>query len=216
VSDPDLHWNTQPQALGLLQLREDPQYPRIPAGHHIELVEAALEDGRSLADRIRKLWGREPATIAARCDIPVVRSGDDAGFGSVIVYAEYATRPPSITLYVPAILQLDKMMAERGAGVCPGIGSTMPIFLAHELYHHFDCLRGSGRLSRRYAVKVFGMGSWHWTSGLSSLCEIAAGAFAQQLLGLPFHPKVLDFLSVQTLNHGGHGGGPRTMQWNSS
>ena len=197
MSDPGLHWDAQPRALALLQLREDPQYPRIPAGHHIALVEAALEDGRSLADRTRKLWGREPATIAARCDVPVVRSESDAGFGSVIVYAEYATRPRSITLYVPAILRLDKMMAQRGAGVCRGIGSTMPIFLAHELYHHFDCLRGSGRLSRRHAVKVFGVGSWHWTSGLSSLCEIAAGAFAQQLLDLPFHPKLLDLLLLQ-------------------
>ena len=72
----------------------------------------------------------------------------------------------------------------------------MPIFLAHELYHHFDCLRGSERLARRHTVEIFGIGDWHWTSGLTSLCEIAAGAFAQRLLGLPFHPKVLDLLLV--------------------
>jgi hypothetical protein len=196
VSEHDLHWDAEPRALGLLQLREDPQYPRIPAARRIGLVEAALEDGRSLADRTGELWGREPAKIAARCDVPVVRSEDDAGFGSVVVYAQYAARTPCITLYVPAILRLDALMAERGAGVC-AIGSTVPVFLAHELYHHFDCLRGSERLSRRHLVKIFGVGSWHWTSGLSSLSEIAAGAFAQQLLDLPFHPKLLDLLLLQ-------------------
>jgi hypothetical protein len=198
VNDPDLDWIAGPQALGLLQLREDPQYPRVPADERIALVEAALEDGRSLAGRTRDLWGQDAAAIAVRCDVPVIRSEDDAGFGSVIVYAHYAARPPSITLYLPAILQLDRLIAKRGTRVCRSIGSTMPIFLAHELYHHFDCLRGSVRLSRRYAVKIFSIGPWHWTSGLSSLAEIAAGAFAQQLLGLPFHPKLLDLLMLES------------------
>jgi len=215
VSAPGLDWHGGSQALGLLQLREDPQFPRIPQERRIALVEAALDDGRSMADRIRKRWGREPAAIAACCNVPVILSDGDAGFGSVIVYAGYATRPPSITLYLPAIRRLDRLIAERNVRM----GCSLPIFLAHELYHHFDCLRGKDRLSRRHAVKIFGVGPWQWTSGLSSLCEIAAGAFAQQLLALPFHPKLLDFLSVNTLNHGGHGdygGEPRTMEWSGS
>ena len=197
MSDPDLDWNAQPQALGLLQLREDPQYRRIPAGQHIALVEAALEDGRLLADCTRLQWGQDPVAIAGRCSVPVNRSNDDAGFGSVVVYAEYVARPSTITLYVPAIMQLDRLIAQRDARVCRGQGGSLPIFLAHELYHHFDCQRGSGRLSRRHAVRIFSVGTWHWTSGLSSLPEIAAGAFAQELLNLPFHPKFLDLLLLQ-------------------
>ncbi|HKB84506.1 MAG TPA: hypothetical protein VKD04_15035 [Burkholderiales bacterium] len=192
----DLRRDVQPQSLGLMQLREDPQYRRIPVERRLALVEAALKDGRSLADRTRNLWGHDPATIATRCNVPVIRSGDDAGFGSVIVHAEYVTRPPSITLYVPAIRRLDKLVGENGIAACRCVGGTLPIFLAHELYHHFDCQRGHTRLSRRHAVNLFGLGPWHWTSGLSSLSEIAAGAFAQQLLGLPFHPKLLDLLLV--------------------
>ena len=197
MSVTDLDWDAAPQALGLLQLREDPQYSRISADRHVALVEAALEDGRSLADRTRDLWGQKPTEVAARCGVPVVHSEDDAGFGSVIVYADYAPQPPSITLYVPAILRLDRQVAQRGAQLCRGIGSTMPIFLAHELYHHFDCLRGRARLSRRHLVTIFRIGPWNWTSGLSSLAEIAAGAFAQELLGLPFHPKLLDLLNTK-------------------
>jgi hypothetical protein len=196
VSDPGLDWDAAPQALGLLQLQDDSQYFRIPADRHVALVEAALEDGRALADWTRDRWGQDPASIAARCNVPVIHSDDDAGFGSTIVYADYATRAPCITLYVSAIARLDGLIAGRGARLPLGIGRTMPIFLAHELYHHFDCLRGSARLSRLHAVKIFGVGPWHWTSGLSSLSEIAAGAFAQQLLGLPFHPKLLDLLLV--------------------
>ena len=197
MSDPGLTWDGGPRALGLLQLREDPQYPRIPADRRVALVEAALEDGRSLADRTRERWGQDPAAIAARCEVPVIRSEDDAGFGSVIVYADYATRPPSITLYLPAILRLDGLIVQRAAQVCPGVGKTLPIFLAHEIYHHFDRTRDGAPLSRQHPVRIFGVGPWNWTSGLSSLAEIAAGAFAQRLLGLSFHPKFLDFLVTE-------------------
>ena len=183
-----------PQALGLLQLREDPQFPRIPVERRVALVEAALEDGRSLADRTRDPCGSDPMSIAARRNVPVVFSEDDAGFGSTIVHAEYTTRPPSITLYLPAIRHLDRLVLEHGGRARLGIDQTAPVFLAHELYHHFDHTRGSAPLSRQYRVRLFGIGQWNWTSGLSSLSEIAAGAFAQRLLGLPFHPKVLDLL----------------------
>ena len=193
MSGPDLDLDTGPQALGLLQLREDPQYPRIPPDRRAALVEAALDDGRVMADRIREQRGQDPAAIAAYSNVPVIQSADDAGYGSVIVYAEYVARPPSITLYIPAIRRLDRLVAERDVPM----GSSLPIFLAHELYHHFDCLRGKARLSRRHAVRILSVGAWHWTSGLSSLSEIAAGAFAQRLLGLPFHPRLLDSLLLQ-------------------
>jgi hypothetical protein len=198
VSVADLGWDAAPQALGLLQLQDDPQYSRVPADRHLALVEAAIEDGRSLADRTRDRWGRDPVSIAACCHVPVIHSQDDAGFGSTIVYADYATRAPCITLYVPAIARLDRLIAGRGARCRLGIGSTMPIFLAHELYHHFDCTRGSAPLSRRHRVQIFRIGLWNWTSGLASLSEIAAGAFAQHLLGLPFHPKLLDLLIAKS------------------
>jgi CxxC motif-containing protein (DUF1111 family) len=41
------------------------------------------------------------------------------------------------------------------------------------------------------------LGRWTWTAGLTTLPEIAAGAFAQQLLGLSFHPKLLDDLVTE-------------------
>ena len=196
MSDPGFDWNAEPHMLGLLQLSQDPQYPRIPAGRHGALVEAALNDGYSLADCARDQWGDVPAVVAARCGVPIVHSEENAGFGSVVIYADYVSRLPAITLYLPAIRKLDRLLAGHSAPAFK-IGSTVPIFLAHELYHHYDCLRGSERLARRHTVEIFGIGAWHWTSGLSSLCEIAAGAFAQRLLGLSFHPKVLDLLLLK-------------------
>ena len=182
----------EPASAGLLQLRSDPQFLRIEPERHASLVEAALADGRFLAADVRSNRGSDPASIAASCNVPVTDSEGEAGFGSIVVFAEYAARPPSITLFSPAIRRLDARITGENAARL-GISGTRAIFLAHELYHHFDCTR-SEPLSRRHRVRIFSLGSWTWTSGLTSLAEIAAGAFAQELLGLSFHPKLLDSL----------------------
>lgn len=184
---------TTSTALGLLALSSDVQFYRIPEAHRSQWVELALHDGRCVAQRACQQWGSDPFVVAARCNLPITESFTEAGFGSTVVYAEYAVSPPSITLYTPAIRRLDALIAKHSRFDW-GIERTTPVFLAHELYHHFDCMRGKDALIRRHRVSILKLGRWNWTAGLSTLPEIAAGAFAQQLLGLAFHPKLLDEL----------------------
>lgn len=182
-----------PTALGLMALSSDAQFHRIPEAERGGWVELALHDGRCLARSARKQWGADPFDIAGRCGLPIIESHIEAGFGSTVIYAEYALSPPSITLYTPAIRRLDALIARQPCFDW-GIERTTPVFLAHELYHHFDGLRGGEALILRCRVSILKLGRWTWTAGLSTLPEIAAGAFAQQLLGLAFHPKLLDVL----------------------
>jgi hypothetical protein len=46
---------------------------------------------------------------------------------------------------------------------------------------------------------LFRIGGWHWRTGIAALAEIAAGAFAQSLLDLPCHPKVLDLVALEAI-----------------
>jgi hypothetical protein len=180
----------------LSALRAESLSGRIPEAQHHEWVEFALEDACALAARVGRDWGSEPFAIAAGCALPVAQSEAEAGYGSTVIYAEYAVRTRAITLYMPAIRRLDARLAVD-CGPHLGVTQTAPIFLAHELYHHFDCLRGAGALLRRRRVSVLKLGRWSWTAGLNVLCEIAAGAFAQQLLGLRFHPRLFDVVLAQ-------------------
>ena len=183
-------------ALGLAQLRQDPQFPRIAPERHERLVAEAIADGRFLADDVKACMGGDPAFIAASCGVPVIDSEQDAGYGSVAVFAEYAVKARTIVLYGRAIRRLDAALANARDAAFAGLRETRPVFLAHELYHHLDCLR-STPLRRRHTVTLFGIGRWAWRSGLTSLPEIAAGAFAQALLDLDFHPGRLDILARQ-------------------
>ena len=190
-------------SLGLLALSNDVQVRRIPDAQRSELVEQALHDGRCLAQRAYEQWGTDPSVIAGRCNLPIIESPTEAGFGSTVIYAEYAARPPCITLYAPAIRRLDMLIAKQSR-IDWGIERTTPIFVAHELYHHFDLMRGKDALIRRHRINIVTLGRWTWNVGLSTLPEIAAGAFVQQLLGLPFHPKLFDVLLTHLTPTRGH------------
>lgn len=181
-----------PPALGLLMLESDPVYGRIAAGDRAGLVQAALCDGADLAEEVRLRWGGDPDAIAAQLHIPVIDSDDDAGFGSTVVFAEYQARRPCVVLYRAAIARL-QTAADRDTRLslpCP----ARSVLLAHELYHHFDCTGARPPIAQRHRVTLLALGRWRWTSGIASLAEIAAGAFAQSLLRLPVHPKHLDLL----------------------
>ena len=181
--------------LGLQMLAEDPQAGRIPLPDRADRVRAALDDGRNHAVAASGRWGKDPDFIARACGVPVTDSDAMSGFGTTLVFAEYSTRQPGITLYSSAIAQLDRRLAELPGHV---IGHARALFLAHELYHHLDCTDPRGPIARRHPVTIFRLSRWRWTSGVRALAEIAAGAFAQQLLGLSFHPKTLDLLLLQS------------------
>jgi hypothetical protein len=94
-----------------------------------------------------------------------------------VVFADYMPRPPRIRLFRPAIAALDRRLADYPESLAEG---TRPIFLAHELFHHWEELHPGRALLRLHRDR--------------RLPEIAAGAFAQELLGLRCHPEQLDRL----------------------
>ena len=195
------------RALGESLLAEDAVFQRVPPEARSALVDAALSEGRVCAESISRDCGTDPWTIAHRLAVAIVESDADAGFGSVVVFSEYTQRPPTITLYRSAIAQMqDRLAGSRLRGMLNAT-DCRPVFLAHELYHHLARIAPQPPLSRTYRVTLLGLGRWRWTSGIASLEEIAAGAFAQTLLGLKFHPRLLEFLWAQQESVGREDGG---------
>jgi hypothetical protein len=178
-------------------LGADPMFQRIPVAARSPLVEAALSEGRVCAESVSHEWGTDPWIIAQRLGISVVESEADASFGGVIVFADYVQRPPTTTLYVTAIAGIQRRLAASRLWRTPHAQDCKSVFLAHELYHHLACMASEPRISRSYRVTLLRLGRWRWTSGIASLEEIAAGAFAQSLLGLTFHPRLLEVLWLQ-------------------
>lgn len=184
-----------PRALGRLILGADLQAARIALEQRDRLVDTALSDGEAMARVAAARWGHDPDVIAQQIGLPVIDSPEEGGYGTTVVYAEYGGRPPRIVLYRAALARLDRQLAHAGTAEQLGVTTARPVYLAHELYHHFDLARGEASIAQRSRVVLFALARFRWTSGISALAEIAAGAFAQRLLGLRFYPKLLDLLA---------------------
>jgi hypothetical protein len=192
------------QRLGLLLLQSDPHIRFLPEADWHRVVAAALIDGAQVAATVQALHGAtDPSAIAAQVQLPVVLTQAPPVQSAVLQYAEYYGKPPGIRIYQGAMNMLNRELAQAEVGSVLGISCATPVFIAHELYHHFDAGDPAHTLSRRHRCTIFRAGRWRWTTGLTSLAEIAAGAFAQALLGLSFHPKLLDLISFYSVNRSG-------------
>ncbi|HMH71677.1 MAG TPA: hypothetical protein VK554_05130, partial [Bradyrhizobium sp.] len=137
--------------------------------------------------------------IADRLNVPVAETDDDPLVGSLWRFAEYQERPARILLYSRGLAPLDGVIAGRLAARLLGPATPREVFIAHELFHHIEATRSETPIARRYQPSLFRIGAWHWRTGIAALAEIAAGAFAQSLLDLPCHPRVLDLLALEAV-----------------
>jgi hypothetical protein len=184
-----------PLALGLLLLESDAHASRLSMRERHQLVVAALRDGRERAEGIgARSRGREPATLAQEMGVALSRVQSDSRCGDHLYFADYHAKPPSIRLFDSAISRINRYLRCADTAMAFGLTDAAPVFIAHELYHHFDAT-GPDSIIRRHRVTILKVGSWKLTSGISSLAEIGAGAFAQRLLGLPLSPSLFDLIA---------------------
>jgi hypothetical protein len=189
-----------PQALGLAMLQADPHAVRLDRGLQSAAVSDALADGAAVATDLRKRFPvLTPREIARDLRVPVETTDDDPMVGSIWRFAEYRSRPPCILLYSRGIAPLESTLVDELVTRLLGQATLQDVFVAHELYHHAEAIRSEIPIARRYQPTLFRIGTWRWRTGIPSLAEIAAGAFAQSLLDLPHYPKLLDFVAVDII-----------------
>ena len=196
-----------PEMLGMLMLKGDLHAARLDDHAQRAAVIDALADGATAARDLRKRFpGLNPRRIAGELQVSVTTSDDDPMVGSIWRFAEYRARPPQILLYKRGLAPVERALAGAPAARLLGEATVQDVFVAHELYHHTEATRAEIPIARRHQATLFQIGKWRWRTGIATLAEIAAGSFAQALLELPCHPKVLDFVA-----DGGIGSKPPAM-----
>jgi hypothetical protein len=192
-----------PETLGLAMLKADPHGWRLDPAAQSAAVSEALADGAATAKDLRKRFPfLTPQEVARELRVPIETTDDDPMVGSIWRFAEYRPRPPHIMLYDRGIAPLEHELAGSLTERLLGRATPRDVFVAHELYHHAEAIRPEVPIARRYQPTLFRIGNWRWRTGIAALAEIAAGAFAQSLLDLPCHPKVLDFVAIDAISTG--------------
>lgn len=189
--------HAQPERLGYLILRFDPQFHRLSAEEARDVVRMALEMGAQQAEAVAAEHGtRDPFALCERLGIRVETSDDHCRYGSILQYAEYRSRPPQVRLYRKAMEGANRLLSVPQIGEVLDVSDVSQPFLAHELFHHLDNLPHHLPARKLRQVTTLKLGSWTLRSGLVSAPEVAAGSFAQTLLRLPFHLKLVDLLAI--------------------
>jgi hypothetical protein len=190
-----------PRTLGLIMIEADPHASRLDRPAQLAAVSDALADGAATARNLQERFPRRtPEELARKLQVPIETTDDDPMVGSIWRFAEYRPRPPRIMLYNCGLAALEGALTGTLATGLLGRATPRDVFVAHELYHHAEAIRSEVPIARRYRRTLFRIGNWHWRTGIAALAEIAAGAFAQSLLDLPCHPKILDFVAVDALS----------------
>jgi hypothetical protein len=189
-----------PETLGLVMLEADVHAWRLDHATQLAAVRDAIADGAATAQALRARFpGLTPHEIAGRLSVPVAETDDDPLVGPLWRFAEYRGRPARILLYNRGLAPLDGAIAGRLVARLLGPATPREVFVAHELFHHVEATRSDTPIARRYRPSLFRIGGWHWRTGIAALAEIAAGAFAQSLLDLPCHPRLLDLLALEAV-----------------
>jgi hypothetical protein len=189
-----------PETLGMVMLEADPHARRLDRAARLAAVSDALADGAAVAMTWRARFpGLPPHEIARELDLPIEVTDDDPMVGSLWRFAEYRQRPARILLYDRGLAPLERELAGAWAVRLLGQAPPREVFIAHELYHHAEATRPDTPIARRHRPTLFRIGGWHWRTGIAALAEIAAGAFAQSLLHLPCHPKLLDLIALDAI-----------------
>jgi hypothetical protein len=189
-----------PETLGLVMLEADPHARRLDRAAQFAAVRDALADGAAAAKALRERFpDLAPQGIAHELGVPIEATDDDPMVGSLWRFAEYRQRPARILLYSRGLAPLDRVVVGPLDVRLLGQATPQDVFIAHELYHHTEAIRSDMPIARRYQPTLFRIGGWRWRTGIAALSEIAAGAFAQSLLDLPCHPRVLDLVALEAI-----------------
>ena len=189
-----------PETLGLVMLEADPHARRLDPATQLAAVSDALADGAATAKALRARFpDLAPHMIAHELGVPIEVTDDDPLVGSIWRFAEYRQGPARIVLYSRGLEPLYRAVVGPLALQLLGHATPLDVFVAHELFHHTETTRPDPPIARRYQPTLFRIGNWHWRTGIAALSEVAAGAFAQSLLDLPCHPRVLDLIALDAV-----------------
>lgn len=186
------------RTLALCELSGDLLFHKIPKERLAYYVDASLEAGRKAAEpflnqSIRQLYGEHGISIeekgSARQGCGVLLRGQ----------AVMAASGCSVEIYRDSIQELAAYSAWHGTTL--STDEALEVHLAHEFFHILEYRSGTTVADTLAPVERFSLLGWKPTAHITRCCEIAAHAFAKELLGLPALPNLYDYLYLMGTGH---------------
>lgn len=155
---------------------------------------AARKCGMELAQKIRRQWGDIPcAELADKLGVRVERLPMPDGDG-ILTFAVFE-EPDLIRVYTDNADATQNLIEASGGNEFIGDVDIYEMLLAHELFHVLQLKEPDLYVNQKH-VRLWKIGPWIRESRLLSLEEVAAMAFAQELLQMRANPYLYDVLML--------------------
>lgn len=172
----------------------DPLNGRVTVEEYLPHYHAAQQCGVELAQQVRSEFGAVSCEdLAEKLEVRVVRLPMPDGDG-LLTFAAFE-EPNLIRVYTDNAEATQAIIAQSGGNADLGDVDICQMLLAHELFHVMQLRHPELYVNQKH-IRLWKIGPWIRESRLLSLEEVAAMAFAKELLGLKVNPYLYDVLML--------------------
>jgi hypothetical protein len=182
----------------LAELSEDPLFDKIPKDKIRVYIDGSINIARDKAAKLKKEAGETALIdICQAKGITVNMVERDYSVMNVRYRAEIIYDKKLINIMQGSINHMYNQLKDLNLfeDKYPiSVDSIADIHVAHELYHVIEYIDEEKTGSLLPEITSFKIGRLEKKSEISKTSEAAAHIFCMELLNLPFHPKLLDYL----------------------
>ena len=177
--------------LAMCELSNDLLFQKIPRQRLAWYVDRSLRAGREAAGLFA---GCSIQELYRQHGVAIRYSGSGKHSYGVILRGQSVMGPDgcSVEIYRDSIQELAAHSAWNGTALTDG--QALDVHLAHEFFHIWEYLEGRSIAGELEPVTTLEFLGFRRTAHIGRCCEIAAHAFARELLALPFLPNFYDYL----------------------
>lgn len=179
---------------GLYTFKRDPLCNRVTDEEKAEMIEKANECGRQEAAALKEKYGVKSCREYAGCLGLTVSEIEESNSQDYILFAKF-NAPNKISISGNNVKAAEEMVKKENLSQLTDGVRIEDVLMAHEMFHFIEGEK-KDIYTRTKKIRLWKLGPLKNDSMLVSLGEIAAMAFAKELLQLSYYPNLFDVLLV--------------------
>ncbi|HEY8891911.1 MAG TPA: hypothetical protein VIM70_16855 [Clostridium sp.] len=177
---------------GLYTFRRDPICNKLTDSEKIEMIKKANECGRQEAIGLIYKYGIMTCHQYAKQLGLTISEIDEKNADDYILFAKFNS-PNNIFININNVKKVNELVSAENMNILIDEVDIEEVLIAHEMFHFIE-----GQNKEMYTsnakIMLWKLGPIKYTSRLIALGEIAAMAFAKELLNLSYNPNLFDVL----------------------
>jgi hypothetical protein len=177
---------------GLYTFKRDPLHAKVSDEEKTEMIEKANECGRQEAIVLKEKYGIKSCRQYAKSLGITISDIEEKNSEDYILFAKF-NAPNQVSINADNVKKAVEIVKEENISFLIDEVNIEDVLIAHEMFHFIE---GNNKeiYTKNVKIRLWKLGPIKYDSGLVSLGEIAAMAFAKELLNLTYYPNLFDIL----------------------